>query len=283
MKKMFTMLAGGIAACVLFSGVSALCQTASAPASEAPRVAGNVPVVAAVAEHPLMPVLRWAESERPNIAAVKDYTAVLTKQENINGQVQGAQVMEIKIRHEPFSVYTKLRFPQDISGQQAIYVKGRNDDKVLAHGVGIQRPLGTLRLDPEGPIIMRNQKYPITDIGILNLIDKLLEVGREDVKFGECDVTYHEGVKLGTGPSARECTMIQVVHPVPRQNFRFHIARIYVDKELNLPIRYESYDWPRREGETPMLLEVYTYTNLKLNVGLTDADFDHKNPAYNFP
>ena len=277
MKKGLTIVISGVAACLLFCGISA----AQSPADVA-RVAGNVPAVTTV-EHPLMPVIRWAERERPNVAAIKDYTAILQKQENIGGTVQGAQVMEIKIRHEPFSVYTKVRFPQNANGQQAIFVRGKNDDKVLAHGVGIERRLGTLRLDPEGPILMRNQKYPITDIGILNLIDKLLEVGYADVKFGECEVTYHEGVKLGTGDVARECTIIQVVHPVPRTNFRFHIARIYVDKELNLPLRYESYDWPRKEGETPMLLEVYEYRNLKLNVGLTDADFDHTNPAYAFP
>jgi outer membrane lipoprotein-sorting protein len=108
-------------------------------------------------------------------------------------------------------------------------------------------------------------------------------VGHRDSKFGECEVTYTEGVKIGSKDAPRECTMIQVVHPVSRRNFTFHIARIYVDKELNLPIRYESYDWPRKAGETPTLLEAYTYLNLKLNVGLTDLDFDHTNPEYAFP
>ena len=35
-------------------------------------------------------------------------------------------------------------------------------------------------------------------------------------------------------------------------------------------------------GDPPPLLESYTYPNLKLNPGLTNADFDPKNPAYNF-
>jgi hypothetical protein len=280
MKKILTMVSG-VAICVLFSGISALCQDAApAAAMESPKVAGHTQVAA---EHPLVPVIRWAEKERPNIATVKDYTAIMQKQENIKGEVQGAQVMEVKVRHQPFSVYTKFRFPQDLNGQQAIYVKGKNNDKLLAHGVGLQKKLGTLTLDPEGPIAMMNQKYPITEMGVLNLVDKLLEVGRKDAKFGECNVTYTEGVKIGSGDAARECTMIEVMHPVPRQNFIFYVARIYVDKELNLPIRYESYDWPRREGETPKLLEAYTYLNLKINVGLTDTDFDPANPVYAFP
>ena len=278
MNKVLTLILSGAVACLILSGFT----SAQTPGAASPLIAGNVQTVTAT-EHPLMPVIRWAERERPNIAAIKDYTAVMHKQENIGGKVQGAQVMEIKVRHQPFSVYTKFRFPQDLNGQQAIYVDGQNDNKLIAHGVGIQRRAGTLRLDPNGFLAMQNQRYPITEMGILNLVDKLLEVGYADSKFGECEVAYYEGVKVGTGPSARECTEIRVTHPVPRQNFRFHIARIFVDKELNIPIRYESYDWPRREGETPMLIEAYTYTNLQMNVGLTDADFDPANPAYNFP
>ena len=132
--------------------------------------------------------------------------------------------------------------------------------------------------------MMAGHKYPITEMGILNLLDKLLEVGQKDSKFDECTVTYTEGVKLFKDtPSMRECTMIEVNHPVPRAHFMFHIARIFVDNELNLPIRYESYEWPRKEGEPTKLIEAYVYRDLKINVGLTDADFDHTNPTYAFP
>jgi len=268
----------GIAVCVLLSGVSALCQgvTPIPAAEETPLVAGNIPVAA---EHPLMPVLRWAEKERPTVAAIRDYTATMLKQENVNGELQEGQVMEVKVRHQPFSVYLKFQHPQKLRGQQAIYVKGKNNDKLVAHGVGLQRTLGTHKLDPTGILAMAGNKYPITDLGILNLIDKLLEVGYRDSKVGECTVTYHEGVKV----SGRECTLIRVVHPEPRPYFVFHIAQIFVDKELNLPIRYESYDWSRKAGETPQIIEAYTYLNLNINAGLTDADFDQTNPAYNFP
>ena len=54
---------------------------------------------------------------------------------------------------------------------------------------------------------------------------------------------------------------------------RFGTPSIFVDDELRIPIRIEGYDWPQREGDQPRLLEEYTYTRLRLNVGLTDADF----------
>jgi len=44
-----------------------------------------------------------------------------------------------------------------------------------------------------------------------------------------------------------------------------------------------AYDWPTTPGGEAPLIEEYTYYNVKLNVGLTDLDFDKTNPAYNFP
>ncbi|MDR2171435.1 MAG: DUF1571 domain-containing protein [Planctomycetaceae bacterium] len=247
--------------------------------NEAVMVANAIPVNNQVVDHPLRAVVRWAENERPKVALINDYTAVMTKQECVGGVVQAAQMMEVKVRHKPFSVYVKFIYPKAMVGQEAIFVAGKYNNKVVGHGVGVQRAFGTMKLDPAGMIAMRGNKYPITEMGILNLIDKLLEVGKRDIKFGECVVNYYEGVKV----DGRVCTMIEVTHPTPRINFIFNIARIYVDKELNIPIRYESYDWPKKEGSPVTLIEAYTYQKLKLNVGLTDLDFDPQNPAYNYP
>lgn len=229
-------------------------------------------------EHPLLPVLKWAKEGRPEIAEIKDYTALMMKQENINGEIQDAQVMDVKIRHKPFSVYLKFRYPENIAGQEVIYIEGQNDGNMLAHGVGVQGRFGTVKLDPNGPIAGRGNKYPITDIGMLTLIDRLVAVGEKDVKYGECEVKYYENIK----DKDREYTMIHVEHPTPRKNFMFHIARILVDNELNVPVRYESYEWPTEKEEKPKLIEIYSYNNLKLNVGLTDEDFSVDNPNYGF-
>jgi hypothetical protein len=69
---------------------------------------------------------------------------------------------------------------------------------------------------------------------------------------------------------------------VQRENQTFKTARIFVDDELQLPVRFASFDWPAEEGGNLVLLEEYTYTDVKLNVGLTDWDFDHRNENYRF-
>ena len=239
------------------------------------------PVLAAgqANEHPLMPTLRWAYSGLGNAEKMADYSATLAKRERINGKLNDYEYMFVKLRQKPFSVYLYFLGPPTLKGQEVIFVDGKNDGNLWAHTTGIRDTLvGTVSLKPEGVIAMKGQRYPLTELGILNLIRRLVEVGEQDIKYGECEVKFYKGAKINN----RICTCIEVVHPVPRRNFLFHLARIFVDDELNLPIRYESYDWPKEKGAAPELLEEYTYLNLKLNNGFTDADFDIKNPNYKF-
>ncbi len=51
------------------------------------------------------------------------------------------------------------------------------------------------------------------------------------------------------------------------------MANIYIDNVLHMPIRVEIYDWPKEGDSKPVLEEEYTLTRLRLNVGLTEADF----------
>lgn len=225
-----------------------------------------------------MPTLRWAYDGLRDLEAIDDYSAVLVKRERIGGQVGEYQKMFIKVRHRPFSVYLHFLSPASLRGQEVIYVEGQNDGKMWARGTGVRGVFGTVSLQPDGVIAMQGNRYPITEIGILNLVRRLIEVAEADTKYGECEVKYYQGAKVGD----RVSTCIEVVHPVPRRNFRFHLARVFVDDELNLPIRYESYSWPTTPGAEPELIEEYTYLDLKLNVGFTDADFDIRNPNYRF-
>jgi Protein of unknown function (DUF1571) len=233
-----------------------------------------------VAEHPLAGALRIAEKSMDNINKnVKDYTCTMIKRERIDGEVTDPEYMYVKVRHQPFSVYLNFLKPADEQGREVIYVEGRNNGKMTAHeGSGLKARFGAVDLNPTSAMAMKGNKYPITQLGVKNLVRRLLEVGTQDMKYGECDVTYRKNAKVND----RVCTIIEVTHPVPRRNFIFHKALIYVDDELNLPIRYEAYTWPKTQGGRPELDEEYTYLNLKVNVGLTDADFEPANPNYHF-
>ncbi|MCA9246629.1 MAG: DUF1571 domain-containing protein, partial [Planctomycetales bacterium] len=235
-----------------------------------PQVQPVEALAAATNEHPLMPAIRMAKSSLSRIdTEIQDYTCTLVKRENIDGKVGEHEYMFLKVRHQPFSVYMYFLGPANIKGRECLYINGEHNNKLIAHEGGAKLFLPTVQIDPNGLIAMRGQRYPITEVGVRNLTARLVEVAEEDAKFAECDVKHFQGAKV----NGRVCNCIQVTHPVRRANFRYHIARIFIDQEDQVPVRFESYDWPAREGGKPVLLEEYTYMNMKFNVGLTDADF----------
>ena len=210
---------------------------------------------------------------------VKDYTCVIVKQERLDGKLGEPEFMAAKIRQDPFSVYLKFLKPDDERGREVIYVAGANDGKMLIReGSGLKRSLGILSLPPTGFLAMQGNRYPISDLGLTHLTQRLLEIAGQDRRYGEVEVHFFKDAKVND----RVCTLIEVVHPIERRSFLFHKAQVYIDDELNVPIRYAAYMWPKKPGEEPPLDECYTYLKLKLNVGLTDADFDSKNPSYHF-
>jgi hypothetical protein len=253
--------------------------------------ANNAPPAPNVGEkHPLDPALDIASDSLAHIRKdIVDFTCRITKQERIRGQLQREEYMEAKIRNRkvgadgkvasPLSVYMKFIGPRDILGRECIWVEGHNNNKMRAHEGGVKgRFMPSVWLDPDGPIAMNGQLHPIYDIGIENLVIKLIERGQKEKKFGECDVEFIKNAKI----NGRACTVLRVIHPIQRPHFEFHRAEIFIDDELQVPVRYAAFYWPAKAGGEDDLLEAYTYTNLKVNVNLTDADFDPNNPNYNF-
>ena len=239
---------------------------------------GNIPGNS----HPLDLALRVARKTLERIQTqVTDYSCTLVKRERIRGQLMNPEYMYTEVRNRkvqdgrltaPFSVYMYFLKPTNIKGREVIYVEGNNSNKLVAHeGAGALQFVPPVWLKPTGALAMRGQLYPITDIGIENLVIKLIERGERDRRNGPCDVQFIKGAKI----NGRYCTVLQVTHPEKQPQFDFHIARIFIDDELQVPIRYAAYSWPKTEGGKPQILEEYTYMNMKINVGLTDADFVH--------
>jgi hypothetical protein len=209
-------------------------------------------------------------------AAVRDYTCTFIKRERLVGRLTPQHVMDMKARNSPTSIYLKFRKPN--AGREAIYVAGRHGGKVLAHDVGIGRLLaGTMTLDPRGSTAMEDCRHPITEAGIGALIDTVARHWALELSAAESLVSFHD---MTIGP--RLCTLIESVHPARQPHFLFHKVRLYIDREHGLPIRFEAYDWPKHPGAAPELVEEYTFHDLKLNVGLTERDFDPNNKAYSF-
>jgi hypothetical protein len=250
------------------------------------RVAKNQPANAA--PHPLDPALELARQSLSLMQSqVTDYTAVLIKRERIADELGDNEFMFIKVRNRkvsgdkvvvPFSVYLAFLKPAAVKGREVIYVENANDGKLIAHEGGMKRVLGTHRLEPDGYLAMAGQKYPLTDIGLENLLVKLLEKGERDRQYGPCQVKFDGGAKVG----GRDCSILEVMHAEKKPHYEFHKAQIFMDNEWKIPVRYAAFNWPEGEQSEPEVIEEYTYQNVKINVGLTDKDFDFTNPDYTF-
>lgn len=219
---------------------------------------------------------------------IRDYTCKVVKRERINGKVGNVEVMEAKIRNRkvangmvvtPFSVYLKFRQPSAVKNREVLFIEGENNNKLLAkEGGRFNNLLPSVWLKPDGAMAMRGQKYPLTDIGIENLIAKLIERGNREKKHLDCEVKFHKGFKVND----RICTMLELKHPKKKPNHEFFVAQVFIDDQLQVPIRYAAYDWPKTEKARPEVIEEYTYLDVKLNVGLKEVDFSKGNPNYNF-
>ena len=250
-------------------------QPVAAPPAAAPNPQAPFDLTQRPNEHPLMPFIRVAEeSLRHMDQDVRDYSCMFVKQERIGGTLSDQQQIFLKVLHQPFSVY--MSFLQPYAGREVAYVEGQNNNElVVLEGGWKRRMLGKMHLDPQGMVAMRDQKYPITKVGIRNLTEELVQIAKADTQYGECTVKTNFNQQIGGRPA----TLVQIEHPVPRQNFHAYIARVYFDNELKIPIHYDSFLWPQQPGEQPALQSRYTYLNLKLNNGFTPFDFDaDKNP-----
>lgn len=227
-------------------------------------------------EAPLQAPIRWAREVSRNMESnIADYTCTVTKRERINGILGKEEVMSAKVRHKPFSVYLCFKQPRRVNGREVIFVENANHGELQAHGVGFEALAGTLSLKPDGRMAMKGNRHPITDMGMLNLAKQLIIVGEKNLENPCISVRYFDAELNG-----RDCVCVEVMNNDRKKDPLFYKGQIFVDMELNIPIKFISWGWGN--GRDFPLMEEYTYSDIQLNPGLTDKDFDIRNPEYNY-
>lgn len=202
-----------------------------------------------------------------------DYSAQFRRQERINGELLDPQAMNIKVRHEPFSLY--MKWTEGDRGRQLIFAQGQNDDKVLVQLGGVAgRLAGTLAMVPDDARILAESRYPATCAGMLELTKIILSHHAEDLKRAT-GVTSE--MRDGESFDNRPCFLTSFVYDNPSINADYYKSTILIDKELSVPVCVRNYTWiegraPAAENEDS-LIEHYSYTGLEINTQLTDNDF----------
>jgi hypothetical protein len=213
---------------------------------------------------------------------VHDYRCILIKRERIEDELQDFQTMRVWARcahsvanEAPvrFSVFLEFLGPPKVRGRRVLFVEGENGDKMLARNGGKRFNFVIVKLDPRGEAAMRESLVPITEMGFENMTRMLMRLLKENIHHDPSGTNSHLAFYKNAKVNERTCTRISVTHPQPNPELGFSSADVYVDDELQVPIRLEAYAWPVRAGGPARLLFEYTYESLEMDVGLTSADF----------
>ena len=213
----------------------------------------------------------WLREAEAAYDRVTTYTAVFHKQQRVAGKLLPAEIILLKCRKKPFSLYMKwIKAPY--KGSELLYVTGWNEDRVRAHRGGILRFI-TRNLDPRDPRLMADNLRPVTSAGIGYLLESIAANIRKAIKIGE--LTFSErGEETAYG---RNTQVVEVLFPKERvKDYHGYRYVINQDVESTIIVRIRVYD----RGD--QIVENYGYESLDLNALLTDADFDPKNPEYHF-
>jgi hypothetical protein len=202
-------------------------------------------------------------------AKVRDYTCRFLKVEKIEGELRKPETMRMKFREAPFSVYVKWITDPSMN-QEVIYVHGANKGMAVAHPSGI---LGALirkvNVVPDSKRALKYSRRPITNAGMGNMLRLIIPQCERAKANGDLKLTY-EGVRYEGG---RPSYVFKRVLP-KKNDYPCDVLLIYIDQEYLLCVRTDAYEW---DGS---LLSHYSYTDLKVNPGLTDEDFSPDNREY---
>jgi hypothetical protein len=234
-------------------------------------------------------VLDLARQAREHLAeTLDDYTVRFIKQDrDTNGVLteQAEMLMKVQTRlrgdreDAPLRAYIQFVAPESKKGREIIWGEDLNDGKLCVHETGLLG-LKRLNLEPTGFLAMQGQRYPISHLGMVSLVEKLIERGERDRDNPNITITIVPDYPLGDV----NAELLQIKCSKPRGGEDdFSSADVVIDRARMLVLMFRSFGWPEKEGDEIPLLESYTYHDVEINVGLTDEDFDPDNPKYNFP
>ena len=234
--------------------------------------------------HALKPVIEYARREQAYLGStVRDFSCRLTKRERIHGILQDHNYIDMWVREErrneqgivtPLSIYMQFLAPKNVAGRRVLFVDGHNGNKMLVRNGGKHFDYVVVELDPHGETAMDESLVPVTQSGFNQILAQMIAVLERHVAIdpsgANTEVQQIKGAKL----NQRACNVIRISHPSPQQGLEFHCVNVFVDDELHVPVRVDYTDWPRKPGGEAPLIAEYTYTNLKVNVGLPDSTFN---------
>jgi hypothetical protein len=204
---------------------------------------------------------------RGAVTALEDYAATLETRERIEHELFPRRELLVKIRQQPFSVAAETLQPESEAGQRIWFDETWNGAKLMAETPGfLGRLIGKTSHHPLSGLAMKHRRHPITDIGLLRLIEQI------DEQLGPALArTPPPRLRIGASSiGARPVQVVEILVPgeeYPQPALVYHCG---FDDESKLMTYYGQ---AQLLPDGPALLEEYLYSELRTNIGLEDSDF----------
>jgi hypothetical protein len=206
-------------------------------------------------------------------ATIDSYMVRVKRREVVAGKPQPEELMLVKFRKQPFSVYFKWLGPQ-CKGREVIYVQGRYDNQILTLNTAGDVPLMpasfVLKTPPDSPLVRARCRYPITEAGFGSTIQRFGELvarnERGDASWGT--LKYMGQVRRPEYEQPMD-EVVQVLSPrcdplLPGGGQRHW----YFDPQFNLPLLIVTTDHSGHE------VEYYCHDRFLTPANLDDNDFN---------
>ena len=215
------------------------------------------------------------EAQRRYREEVIDYTCTFQKQENLGGKLTKVQTVDVKFREKLQSVFMHWT-KNPGKARRVIYVKDRwtksGEPQALCEPEGaIARLVVRSILRPiHGPDAKSASRRTIDQFGFANALDLIIKYSMMAKEHDKLKLTC-----VGTGNvGGRPTYVYERTLPYTGEGGEWpdRVLVFHLDAETLLPLSCASY----ADDAKQQLLGKYEYTDVKLNVGLTEADFDGK-------
>jgi hypothetical protein len=250
---------------------------------------------------------------KPSWKKVTDYTCESRVQQRVDGKLYDTQISTFKFR-KATDMYAK-RLNEPNKNAEAIWRGATwNEGKLKANKGSF--PNISLSIDPYAKIALIDQNHPMPHFSLGYFIDLMLsdynkartegvdaikEVGTDKVDGRACTkVNFSTNPKAGVWytpqkkdtwlsiakATGSDFTTLRYVNKGKKPgdtsakiwapSYYASKWEICIDDASGLPLSYQNWD---AEGN---VFEIYSYHKVKINVGLTDLDFDPDNEAYGY-
>ncbi len=195
--------------------------------------------------------------ERYDQQGIKGYTAMMRKQERVEGKLRPSEDIEVFFREKPLSVFMHW-----VRGQQradsTLYVEGENGGKMLAKPAGVASVfVKVLARDVDGEDARQAGRYTMAEFGIKKGAERTLRDWKAIKEKGMFRAEYL-GVRKVREVGDRQCYTIRRTCLQPEQDGILEVT-VYIDKETWLQLGTVI------KGEGGKLIGEYMFRDVKMN------------------